>query len=238
MQEGTGTGIAAVVLDVGGVFFVPDTEWLAACLSGEGVPFQPSALPIAHYWGIGAVDEAAGRGEPLRGVYLRGCLEALGVVDEEAVSVAVSCLEPGWRRGSSAVWTKPVDGSVEGLRKLSATGTPLAVVSNSDGQVEQMLRERHICQVGEGRGVRVAAVVDSGVVGVSKPDPAIFAPALVALGSVPEETLYVGDSVHYDVGGATAARMAVRHFDPYSRCGDEGHEHVASLDEVISLVAG
>jgi putative hydrolase of the HAD superfamily len=44
-------------------------------------------------------------------------------------------------------------------------------------------------------------------VGVSKPDPAIFAIALERLAVVPSEALFVGDSPEFDLRGAAAAGM-------------------------------
>jgi putative hydrolase of the HAD superfamily len=48
-------------------------------------------------------------------------------------------------------------------------------------------------------------VLDSALVGVEKPDPAIFRAALTALGVAAEEALYVGDLYEVDVVGARAA---------------------------------
>jgi putative hydrolase of the HAD superfamily len=59
-------------------------------------------------------------------------------------------------------------------------------------------------------------VVDSTVVGVAKPDPAIFEHALPFFEGVPRERIaYVGDSVTMDVGGATAAGLHPILIDPY-----------------------
>ena len=59
-------------------------------------------------------------------------------------------------------------------------------------------------------------VVDSHVVGVAKPDPAIFAHAAVHFpGITPECIAYVGDSVTLDVGGARAAGLHPILVDPY-----------------------
>lgn len=44
-------------------------------------------------------------------------------------------------------------------------------------------------------------------VGVAKPDPAIFHLALEQLGTSPATTLYVGDSLEFDLPGAAAAGM-------------------------------
>ena len=51
------------------------------------------------------------------------------------------------------------------------------------------------------------AVVVSGDVGVKKPDPAIFAPALGQTGLVADEVLFVGDSPEDDLAGARAAGL-------------------------------
>ena len=51
------------------------------------------------------------------------------------------------------------------------------------------------------------AVVVSGDVGVKKPDPAIFAPALEQTGLTTDEALFVGDSPEDDVAGAKAAGL-------------------------------
>jgi len=50
-------------------------------------------------------------------------------------------------------------------------------------------------------------VLDSALVGVEKPDPAIFRAALAAIGVAPAEALYVGDLYDVDVVGARAAGM-------------------------------
>jgi putative hydrolase of the HAD superfamily len=50
-------------------------------------------------------------------------------------------------------------------------------------------------------------VLDSALVGVEKPDPAIFRAALAALDVAPAEALYIGDLYDVDVVGARAAGM-------------------------------
>lgn len=52
-------------------------------------------------------------------------------------------------------------------------------------------------------------VVVSGDVGVGKPDPRTFDALIEALGTAPEETVYVGDHVEMDVGGAIDAGLRV-----------------------------
>jgi hypothetical protein len=90
----------------------------------------------------------------------------------------------------------------------------------------ERLEALEICQVGVGPHVCVQAIIDSEVVGVSKPDPRIFHMALEALDSVPEAALHVGDSVFFDVNGAKAAGIEGVHVDPYRLCGDASHKHI------------
>src|SRR5947209_7134930 len=65
-----------------------------------------------------------------------------------------------------------------------------------------------------GLGELVDAVVDSGTVGVEKPNPKIFACAAAALGVAPEEAVHVGDLYSVDVVGARAAGSRAILLDP------------------------
>jgi putative hydrolase of the HAD superfamily len=57
-------------------------------------------------------------------------------------------------------------------------------------------------------------VIDSSVVGISKPDARIFALGLLAAGAAPAETVYIGDSYFVDVVGARQAGLGAVLFDP------------------------
>ena len=76
----------------------------------------------------------------------------------------------------------------------------LGVVSNFYGNLDSVLAS-------EGLRGRFAAVIDSGAVGTVKPDPSIFQAALKALGTAPDQTLMVGDSIQRDMRGAEALGM-------------------------------
>jgi putative hydrolase of the HAD superfamily len=107
---------------------------------------------------------------------------------------------------------------------LAAAGFQLAIVSNADGTVEADLRKYSICQVGPGEGVTVAAILDSTVAGVAKPDPEIFLRALDELGVPPERAIHVGDTPAADIDGAIAAGVRPVLIDPY-----ELHEGIDCL---------
>ena len=84
-------------------------------------------------------------------------------------------------------------------------------------------------------------VIDSAVVGVSKPDPGDLRPgpgrarpARRGTGTV----VHVGDSLRYDVAGALAAGIRPIHLDPHGYCpAPDGHEHIRRLDEIVVLTA-
>ena len=84
------------------------------------------------------------------------------------------------------------------LAALCARGLRLAVVSNFDTRLPPLLDAL-------GLAAFFDAVVCSGEAGAAKPDGAIFARALAALGVEASEALHVGDSREADYEGARAA---------------------------------
>jgi putative hydrolase of the HAD superfamily len=226
--------IEAVFLDVGGVFHVPDHDMVTGVLEDVGVTVDRTRLDLAHFRGAAALDRWPSQLQGMWAAYQEAYAVAAGATPDQ-LAAAVVALNTMFATHPE-VWCRVLPGSPEALRALHATGVKLAIVSNSDGTVEERLAENAICQVGEGPGVPVSIVVDSAVVGVAKPDPGIFRFALDAAGVAPEATLYVGDTVGADVVGARAAGLRPIHLDPYDLCSDPTHEDVSSLDEVIALV--
>jgi putative hydrolase of the HAD superfamily len=219
----------ALTLDVGGVFVVPDHERLAVALAGAGIDCDPQSFWDAHHLAMHAVDAEQAPAETFT-TYVGAFSHHLGHRDDIA-DRAVACLEPLF--GPSGLWTQPVPGSADALRALHEADVPMAVVSNADGSVAELLRSAGVCQAGPGPLASVVTIIDSGAVGVAKPDPAIFAPALEALGTSPARTLHVGDSVHYDIRGAQAAGMPAVHFDPGGLCPLSDHPHIRSLRDLL-----
>ena len=105
-----------------------------------------------------------------------------------------------------------------------------------DGHVEDELVRNKICQVGPGHGVPVRTIIDSGIVGAAKPDPAIFDFALPSLALDPSDVNYVGDGVKYDTRSAQAAGMTPLHLDPLNLCEQTDHLHVAQIGDVLHHV--
>jgi putative hydrolase of the HAD superfamily len=219
--------IEAVFLDAGGVINLPSPAAAGRFLAGHGADGTPAAVERCHYHAMVAYDEAAGEEPALSLAYLTGFVAAAGLPGELAADFRAAIREAGWQPA--------IQPSLDALPALAAR-VRLAIVSNSDGTVERRLADAGVLQVGSGRGVAVAAVVDSGAVGVEKPDPRIFDFALAACGVGPESVLHVGDSRRTDVAGALAAGIRPLHLDPYGLCPDRSHEHLRTLGEVLEML--
>jgi putative hydrolase of the HAD superfamily len=232
--------VEAVFLDVGGVFHLPNHRLVLDALRRAGVEADPDRLDRAHYAGTAALAEWP-RGGPTERensiwTFFQEAYALDAGVPPERLEAAVA--ELGAAFAGPGMWTRHVPGSLEALRRLADTGVALAIVSNSDGTLEARLAAEGVCQVGPGAGVPVAVVVDSGAVGVAKPDPAIFRIALEATGAEPGRAVHVGDTVGADVGGARAAGVQPLHYDPYRFCTDDSHPHLHDLAALSALLAG
>jgi putative hydrolase of the HAD superfamily len=225
--------IEAVFLDVGGVLHLPTEERMREALRTAGFELPPNVLARAHYAGMAGHDRLEGEYVELMGPYVEEMVRDLAVPAGQVAAAEAALLEALTRPGA---WAGHLRESVEQLPALAATGARIAIVSNADGTVEARLRAEGVCQVGPGPGVPIDAVIDSGAVGVRKPDPRIWDPALAATGSRPEASIHVGDSLLTDVGGARAAGIRPIHFDPFRLCPLTDHEHASSMAAVVSLV--
>jgi putative hydrolase of the HAD superfamily len=249
--ERTPPAVNAILLDAGGVMIFPSPDLLLPPLRAVGVQPSVADLERAHYRAMADCDKPDR--EPPNDEwwlqYLRDFVAACGVPAAEVDAVAADIVD--LTQGFS--WTHVGPGVTEALRGIAALGLPLGIVSNSTGEVEETLRLRGVCYAGAyaavsdhvaagGFGTEVGVVIDSAVVGVSKPDPAIFAVALDALGIPDAErctVVHVGDSLRYDVTGAIAAGVRPVHLDPHGYCpAPAGHEHIRRLDEIVALAAG
>jgi putative hydrolase of the HAD superfamily len=143
-----------------------------------------------------------------------------------------------WHNGIAA------PGAIELLRALEQENIPVVVVSNThDGQVDKMLVDAEVCQVGAGPLASVAAIVDSHLVGVRKPDPAIFEHASDALERARSirpargELVMIDDAYWSGVLSALDAAIPAIHLLPEGSCERPGtHHDVRTLDEVAVLI--
>jgi len=226
----------AVLLDVGGVFLVPEHHRIAGAFARAERPVGNADLDAAHYRGAAAFDvdlDAEADWPGCWSRYLDAYLDACGVPDEDRAEVHRH-LDSEF--ADAALWLRELPGSREGLAALAATGTRLGVISNADGQIGRRLAEREILQVGPGAGVEVECVIDSGAVGVMKPDPRIFRLALDALDLEPAECWYVGDMPGIDVVGARRAGLHPIVMDPLDLHTAADYDRCASLSDLASRI--
>ena len=201
------------------------------------------AIDRAHYADMAAVDQAMramhiGPGGLTSALWMDGLRDTYRVAKKRALGLRDALPRDLEEQIFEASWTRIAPGGVEVLRAVAERELSIAIVSNAGGTVEADLKAAQICQVGAGGGVCVTAVIDSSVVGVAKPDPAIFSFALEAAGRRPQDAIFIGDSIEIDVRGAMLAGIRALHFDPYGFCADADHDDVDDLTRLAELVTG
>jgi putative hydrolase of the HAD superfamily len=228
---------AAVLLDVGGIFQVPDHDRISGALARAECEVEGVDLDAAHYHGAAAITtdlDAAADWPGCWRRYLEQYVDACGVA---AADRAECHRHLDSEFADAQLWSRVIPGCRDGLGALVATGVRLGVVSNADGLVASRLAEVELLQVGPGPGAAVECVIDSGAVGVMKPDPRIFVLALDAMGLTPSECWYVGDTPGIDVVGARRAGLHPVLMDPLGLHHDADFERCGSLTEVAARVA-
>lgn len=117
-------------------------------------------------------------------------------------------------------------GALECLRTLRRWGIKMAVVSNWDCSLPGILEHLDLTRYFD-------AIVVSATVGIEKPDPRIWAPALATMGVSPTGVWHVGDEPEADVAGALAAGLT-----PILLSGEPAAQatRIASLHELLRLV--
>lgn len=223
----------AAVFDIGGVFTYPSWKPVADKLGELGVPAPADLTEYrrAHHAGVRALAEDPSPREHVPDFWV-GYDAAYG----RTLGVPDGALED-FRVAVRVDWGWVHEENIAAFHRLAATGLPLAVVSNNDGTAPDQMRDFGVCQVGDGPLPPVAAIVDSTLEGVAKPDPRIFDPAISALGIEPERIVYVGDTVQADVAGATNAGMQVVQLDPFDHHEGYGHTRMRNLDELVAAFA-
>ncbi len=196
--------------DAGNTLLRMNYAAIADALRAAGHPVDPETLQRAewrarvrldtHLLG-GASTESRSTGDR----YLAYLLDEAGIADAAVIDAMRR-----WRRD----YNQPVgvfdtaDPDAEAALSLArGRGLRVGVISNSNGSVESIF---------ESLGLRrhLDFVLDSYVVGVEKPDPAIFRMALERAGVPASDAMYVGDLYSVDVLGARRAGLGAVLLDP------------------------
>ena len=122
-------------------------------------------------------------------------LRAQGVDDEALIAATQAAFGQDWFE--RLVLFDDAAHTLQTLRQRFKLG----LVTNGPSRTQRPKIERfHLAE-------HLDLLIVSEEVGVAKPDPAIFRIALDRLGVQPDETLFVGDSIEFDMRGALAAGL-------------------------------
>lgn len=185
----------AIIFDLDGTLLhsAPDLHAAAnAMLRHLGRPEQDLATTISF---IGNGVE----------ILVQRCLAASGGASADIHNSALACFRDSYAANLTTL-TRPYDGVVALLDALQAAGIPMAICTNKPQDPA-----RQICDdLGlSGYFVQITGAQD----GIpKKPDPSMVRSCMDALGTAPERTLYVGDSL-VDHQSAINAGLAFRLFD-------------------------
>jgi putative hydrolase of the HAD superfamily len=227
----------AVLLDAGGVIVLPHRALVTDALARVDIDVDASVVSRAHY----ATTRKLDRDGDLRGApagYLRTFCSELGVPAERLEDAVRAMSRLADRSAAGEIlWSEAAPEAQSTIAALQRARIAVLVVTNSDGHAAENLRDAAICQTTAGAGATVTDVIDSALVGSSKPDVAIFRAALERVHVHPASVVHVGDMVSADVDGARAAGITPIHLDPYRRCRARDHRHLHSLSSIWRHVA-
>jgi HAD superfamily hydrolase (TIGR01509 family) len=205
-------GARAVLFDVGGTLLHPDWARIARLAEDAcGRTLKAEELRAVFCDTLRGVDTDLRDGNQPPGdsrrsgwLFLR-TFTALGLDETECERLRLRLDEAHRERH---LWCDLDPQAPRVIESLRRAGLRTAVISNTeDGRLEELLQITEIARHFE-------LCVDSQVVGLRKPDVAIFHLAVSRLGVEPAEAVYVGDSYGFDVLGARAAGLRPILFDP------------------------
>jgi len=225
--------IRGVFFDAGNTILFPDYYIYRDICEALGVEVAIDDIVRAEAAARGAFDRSVAEspGAEVHGfwpIYYTPFYEILGVLDE-AIPDAIEMTRVANDTGLG-IWRQPVDGLDDTLDDLAALDMSVGVISNSDGRLEWRLDEIGILD-------KFDFVIDSAIVGISKPDRRIFQDALKRSSLEPEEAVYVGDYYEVDVRGARVAGMLPVLFDPVGAYSDADCEVITRLRDIVDIVS-
>ncbi len=225
--------LRAAFLDAGNTLVGLDYDTIARRIGADGHAVDVAAVRVAEARARVRLDPhlVARRSTETADVftrYVRYVLEELGLAwnaGSERLVQDLRTVNPPF-----GLWSVCLPEAPRALETLRGLGLRLAVVSNSNGTVAQLLETL-------GLAGWLDAVVDSGLVGIEKPDPGIFRHAAAALGVEPGEAVHVGDLYSIDVVGARAAGARAILLDPVGAWRVDDCPKARDVDAAARLIA-
>jgi putative hydrolase of the HAD superfamily len=224
--------IEVIFFDVGNTLLFPNRERIHAPLASRG--FVPDAEHLRDLECrtknqfddvmTGPMKKNGSTDHGFWWMFYTQLLAELGLNDDAIRDQLVAAIR------KSGNWDTIRPGTAEQLRELGEQYR-LAVISNADGKIENVLRKCGIADC-------FRTITDSGLVGYEKPHPEIFRKAMLSMNAAPTESLYVGDVYSVDYLGATGAGMQAILMDVPGAYRDKGVPRVESLEELQTGLRG
>lgn len=228
-------GVDLLCLDAGNTVIFLDHDRLAAHVSAAGGrAFDPQLLVRTEgeakrlaesnelhdcEWSSRSRPGAASWGKMVGTIALRAGL------DPERVPVL---LDAAWQdHEKNNLWCKVPPGLGDALDAMRALGVPVAIISNSEGMLDRLFTDLDILR-------HFDLVVDSGKLGVEKPDPRIFHVAFERFGVHSSRAIHLGDVFATDVLGARAAGCRHALIDPFDHYAGR-HADVPRVPGVVAV---
>jgi putative hydrolase of the HAD superfamily len=226
-------GARACLFDAGGTLIHPDWPRLVRLAAEScGRSFEAAELERAFKEMLRAVgvemqQEGYVKPEDQKRPHwtFRRAYRSLGLEDEACEDIVARL---GAAHAERHVWCGPDPEAPRVVEELRRRGLRLAVISNTeDGRLADAL-------AAAGFADQFDLLVDSHLVGVSKPDAAIFRHALERLGVEPHEAAFVGDSYAHDALAARAAGLRAVLLDPLDLHPESLCPRIRGLGELIN----
>ena len=219
-----------VLFDAGGVLLDLDYAFLKRLLEARHIVTPIEALSESESIARTTIDRRVregGRTSEAWRDYFRILLSRVGAPPEGTEAIIDTLAEAHARVG---LWTVAIEDAVATVRALKDQGYRLGVISNAEGRVERDLD-------GAGFAGLFETVVDSHLVGVEKPDPAIFRIAMERMSIAPETAMFLGDVPAVDVAGARAAGLTAVLLDRHGLYADVEVARLRSIAELPAWIA-
>jgi putative hydrolase of the HAD superfamily len=216
-----------VSVDAHGVLLLPNPETIRTILSEFRAQPNDEECWIAHFQMVQLLDQVLPPDWPTMNRSFPRVLRVPSHLQDETGTILANEIYLGMS------WI-PAPGVAEALARLTENKIPAMVVSNtSHGKLAELLAKVELGTDVDGAN-RSAAIIDSHVIGVEKPDPQPFRLALDALQSDASECVHVGDSLHSDIVGAIGVGMKAARINPLVRCHTRDHWHAPSFAAFVT----
>jgi putative hydrolase of the HAD superfamily len=222
----------AVLFDAGNTLLRMNYPAIARHLASRGHAVTVEAVEEAEIRARVRLDADLARGvstegRPAQDQYTTYLMDGLGFTDAEEIEAAVA-----FKRGynpPAGLFDRADPGARAAIREAKAAGLVVGVVSNSNGSAHALLH-------GAGLASELDFVIDSGLVGVEKPDPRIFRLGLERAGVAAHEAVYIGDLYSIDVLGSRAAGLGSVLLDPRGFWGPRDCDTARDVGDATALI--